>query len=151
MADNRSFAGGAAKRWQDWANLVLALWLFISPWVLNFVVSQAAPGAAGGAVPGGMAGGAAAWNAWVLGVLAFIAALAGLGSYAMWAEWANLVFGIWIFIAPWVLGFSGVYNAAWDHWIVGALIFFIALSGLASPRPAGVGYAHAGDKPRDRP
>ena len=28
------------NRWQDWANVVLAIWLFISPWVLRFATSN---------------------------------------------------------------------------------------------------------------
>lgn len=55
------------NRWQDWANLILAIWLFISPWVLQFGAAvQVAPA---GAVNGpGVAVSHAAWNAWVLGV-----------------------------------------------------------------------------------
>jgi hypothetical protein len=60
--------------WQDWLNVLLAVWLFISPWVLNF----------GGAVDGGtnalgMVAVAiyAAWNAWVLGVIIFLLSLSG--------------------------------------------------------------------------
>ena len=25
-----------SNRWQDWLNLILGAWLFISPWVLGF-------------------------------------------------------------------------------------------------------------------
>src|SRR6185312_17568163 len=66
-----------ANRWQDWANLVLAIWLFISPWVLQFAVGgqTAAPGAGGGAAPAAIGGGTAAWDAWVLGVIIFLVAV----------------------------------------------------------------------------
>ena len=42
-------------RWQDWAILFLAVWLFISPWVLQFGTGPI------------VAVSHAAWNAWVLG------------------------------------------------------------------------------------
>jgi hypothetical protein len=144
-----------ANRWQDWANLVLAIWLFISPWVLQFALGgqAAAPGApGGGAAPAAVGGGTAAWNAWVLGVIIFLVAVSALGRMAASQEWINLVLGIWVFIAPWVLGFVPLQNASWDHWIVGALVFLISAWSLAETRrrPAAVEMAHAGDKPQRR-
>lgn len=41
------------RRWQHSANLVLGIWLFVSPWILQFMVNEL-----------GM------WNAFVLGVAA---------------------------------------------------------------------------------
>ena len=110
---------GYSRRWQDWANLILAIWLFISPWVLQFGVGS----------PGGAA---AAWNAWVLGVIVFLVALSAIGSMELWQEWINLILGAWIFAAPWALGFTRLPAASGDHWGVGALIFLISLSSLSS-------------------
>lgn len=121
---------GRANNWQDWANLVLAIWLFISPWVLNFGAGGANAGAGGSATPAADA----SWNAWVLGVIVFLVALSAIGRMQLWQEWINLVLGIWVFIAPWVLGFAGLGNAAWDHWIVGALVFLISVCILAEVR-----------------
>ncbi len=75
----------------------------------------------------------AAWDAWVLSVIVFLVALSALGRFARGQEWANLLLGAWIFVAPWVLGFAyGLFPAAaWDHWIVGALIFLVSASGLS--------------------
>ena len=47
-----------------------------------------------------------------------------------WQERASVVLAIWIFIAPWVLGFTHLTVASWDHWIVGVLVFLISLSVL---------------------
>lgn len=69
----------------------------------------------------------AAWDAWVLGVLVFLIALSAIGRMEAWQEWINLVLGAWIFVAPWALGFAAMARASWDHWIVGALIFLLAL------------------------
>jgi hypothetical protein len=116
------------NRWQDWDNLILAIWLFISPWVLQFATggSAAQPGA-GAAATGGDVLSYASWNAWVLGVIVFLVALSALGRMEFWQEWITLLLGVWIFIAPWVLGIVGYPRAAWDHWIVGALIFLISV------------------------
>ena len=133
--------------WQDAANVVLAIWLFISPWVLQFA-NAAAPNASAGGISSRM--GDAAWNAWILGVIVFVVALSALGRMQFWQERVTLVLGIWIFIAPWVLGFVGLPRASWDHWIIGALIFLVSAFALSQRRgaPARVDMAHAGDKPR---
>jgi hypothetical protein len=113
-------------RWQDGANLVLAAWLFISPWVLQFAYT----GANGGN------GSLAAWDAWVLGVIVFLVALSAMGRrFVRGQEWVNLLLGIWIFVAPWVLAFAnGNSTPAWDHWIVGALIFLVSAGAISNAR-----------------
>ena len=30
------------KRWQDWINLILGLWTFVSPWVFGFAAGTSA-------------------------------------------------------------------------------------------------------------
>ena len=40
------------RKWQDWANLVLGLWLVLSPWILGFSGTSSAT-----------------WNAVILGLL----------------------------------------------------------------------------------
>ena len=116
-----------AARWQDPANLILAIWFFISPWVLQFGYT----GTAAAGTPT-----LAAWNAWVLSVIVFLVALTAMGRrFVRGQEWVNLLLGIWIFIAPWVLAFAGGNSTpAWDHWIVGVLVFLVSASALASPR-----------------
>jgi hypothetical protein len=108
-------------RWQDWAILVLAIWLFISPWVLRF----------GAGVLASPAVSHAAWDAWVLGIIVFLVALSAIGSIQVWQEYWNLILGAWIFAAPWALGFVGLTRPSWDHWLVGAAIFLLALGSLS--------------------
>jgi len=43
----------------------------------------------------------------------------------------NLIFGAWLFAAPWLYGFaSGA--AGWNAWIMGALIALVAIAALAA-------------------
>jgi hypothetical protein len=119
--------------WQDWANAVLAVWFFISPWVLQF--GAGAPAAGTDATTTGAVQ-AAEWNAWVLSVLVFLVAISAISRMDFWQEYVNLVLSIWIFIAPWVLGFAMLTGAAWDHWIVGVLIFLFSISVLSRARQA---------------
>jgi hypothetical protein len=148
LNENRTIRPWQSSHWQDWANIVLAVWLFISPWVINFG-GNAAGGA--GATPGPANGVAstAAWNAWVLGVIIFLVACSAIARPQAWQEWINLLLGIWLFVAPWTLGFTQLGGAAWDHWIVGALVFILAVWNLQTVRsgPVAAEPGYAGRKP----
>ncbi len=53
-------------------------------------------------------------------------------THMMWTRWIELIAGILLFIAPWVLGYAGNSPANWDSWILGALIAIFAIVGLFS-------------------
>lgn len=95
-------------RFQDWINLVLAAFLFVSPWIFQYADQQAA------------------WNAWISGLVVAVLAIAALVRFAEWEEWINIVLGVWIVLAPWVIGFSAVAAATWSHVILGVLIAALA-------------------------
>lgn len=97
-------------RWQDWVNLILGIWLFIAPWIWSSHM-------------------AAGWNAWVLGVIVVVMALWALATPSMaFPEWVNVIAGIWLFIAPWVLGYYSVgHSAAWNQWVVGVIVFILSI------------------------
>jgi len=103
------------NKWQDWVNLVLAIWMFISPWALAFY-----PGAATASV-------AAAWNAWILAIVIGVFSVAALIKARPWEEWINLIAGVWVFVSPWVLGYSTATIVLWNSLIVGALVFILAI------------------------
>lgn len=108
------------KRWEDWLNLALGVWLFISPWILDF------SGAA-----------AAAWNAYIVGAGFAIFALIALGKPDRWEEWVNVVIGAWAVISPWVLGYSSVTVATWNAVIVGAIVLLVSLEATRAERQQG--------------
>lgn len=105
------------KRPQDWMNLVLAVALFVSPWVMGF---------AGEFMP--------AWNAWIVGVVIGALALATLAWFAEWEEWAEMVIGIWLVVAPWLLDFNTNANAMWTHVVLGLLVAAISAWALWDER-----------------
>src|SRR5579883_1220633 len=86
-----------SNRWQDWVNVLLAIWLFFSPWILQFGNVAAAEPVTGGATS--QAATNAAWNAWVLGVIVFLIAVSAISRMELWQEWLNLLLGAWIFVA----------------------------------------------------
>lgn len=93
------------KHAQDWINLFLAVVLFITPWVLGFAAEQNA-----------------SWNAWISGILVGAVAIGALSFFKEWEEWVNLVLGLWVIAAPWILGFAAITAAMTAHVVLGLLI-----------------------------
>jgi len=108
------------KHWQDPLNLILGLWMLVSPWVLNHQ-AETNP----------------TWNAAILGILIAAVALFTLFRVMAWEEWANVVFGVWLVISPWILGFSGLGAAMWNAVIVGAVVAVLALWALGTDKDIG--------------
>lgn len=108
------------KHWQDTANLILGLWLIASPWALGY------QGAAN-----------ATWNSVLLGLLIGAVALYAMVQVFAWEEWGNALFGAWLVVSPWILGFSGMAAAMWNAVIVGAVVLVLAVWALGTDRDIG--------------
>ena len=93
------------KRAQDLINLILAVCLFISPWVVGFAAEMTP-----------------AYNAWIVGVVIGALAVATLSVFAEWEEWVNMVLGLWLIVSPWLLGFMANANAMGTHVVLGVLV-----------------------------
>jgi len=63
--------------------------------------------------------------------------------WSRWQDWTNVVLGLWVFAAPWVLGYSQVAGAAWDDWIVGLVVLLLGIWALAVPASSGVEWTNA--------
>lgn len=105
----------ASYLWPNWLTLLLAVWLFISPWVLATAVA-----------------GAWAWNFWVVAVVLAVLSIAALAQIAEWEDWVNLVLGVWLFISPWIYGYTGTTNISWNSYIVGVLVGLVSIWGIAA-------------------
>ena len=77
----------ASRRSMDILVAVLAVWLFISPWVLAY-------------------GAADSWNTWIASAIIFLTALSSLSRPRLWQEQLNLVLGGWMFLSPWIFNGS---------------------------------------------
>ena len=105
------------KRWQDWLNLLIGIWLFISPWVIGF--ANASQGAS--------------WNAWILGVAIVVFSAIAVTLPQAWEEVINILLGIWMVISSWVIGVASravETNAV----IVGLLVILFAAWAMAMKR-----------------
>ncbi len=97
--------------YQDWITLVCAVLLFISPWILAFSGDVTATRAA-----------------WITGVVVAIFAVAALVQFAEWEEWVSLLLGVWMIVAPWVVGFSGVGVAVAAFVVLGIVVALASMS-----------------------
>ena len=97
------------RHWQDWASWVLALWLLISPWALDF--SHEDP---------------ATRNAVIVGALLLALEVVTLSAFRSWEEWANILVGVWLILSALVLPLaSGA--ARLNFGLVGAMVVALAL------------------------
>jgi hypothetical protein len=87
--------------------LILAILLFLSPWVFAFTYELARE------------------ESWAVGLLLTIASATALFALRSWKEWLILLLGLWLVAAPWLLGFP--HAAAMKiHVGVGLVIAYLA-------------------------
>jgi len=101
---------------QDAGKLVLALWLFVAPWMLHY--SQAP-------LP--------LWNSYVVAFIVAVFSVAAMLKFTKWEEWINIVAGFWLIASPWVLGYTAILGptatlpATANHLAVGLAIVILSL------------------------
>jgi hypothetical protein len=91
----------------DLYNLLLAMFLLISPWLFA------------------RANGTAAMDLRLSGAAIAILSLAAMLAFASWEEWTNLLLGVWLIVSPWVLGFAHTH-AMHISIAVGVVVAFLA-------------------------
>jgi len=47
-------------------------------------------------------------------------------------SWIYLILGVWIFVSPWLLGFSDNMMALWSNLIVGLILVIAAVYGMSN-------------------
>lgn len=107
----------AWTKWQDWGVLVLGILLLVAPWIFGTATTHAL----------------IAWNAGIVGVALVASTLWAFAQASVSATewgyiaWFQLILGVWLIIAPWLLGFAAIGTAAWTAWIVGIFVVVIAV------------------------
>ena len=89
-------------------NILLGIWLIISPWVFGYVSAGPAP----------------MWNSVVVGALVVILAATRFSTphTAPGLSWTNLVLGLWTIASPWIYVYENLDNAMWDNVATGIAI-----------------------------
>jgi hypothetical protein len=104
-----------------WVNAVAGVWLILSPAVLAY------------------GNGTAAAVDMVLGVAIIVTALWAANSVAVAAVWTQILLAVWLFIAPWALGYSYVSRALGNDLVVATVVALIALASTTARRVPGTG------------
>jgi hypothetical protein len=101
-------------------DIVAGVWLIIAPFVLGYSV-----------VP------AALWNDLLVGLAIIVLSAtrtAGEGYRMAWPSWTNVALGVWLILAPFILGYSTITAALWNDIILGVIVGGLALwSALTTP------------------
>jgi hypothetical protein len=91
----------------DVYSLLVAVFLFVSPWLFAY------------------ANGTVRLDFWITsGLIAAISAVAIL-AFSEWEDWLNLLLGLWLVLAPWLLGFAHT-KAMHMSIAVGCLVAYLA-------------------------
>jgi hypothetical protein len=107
-------------QWQDALNLLLGIWLAVSPFALSYA-DQAIP----------------AWNAHATGITIAGVAAAAMIAYRFWEEWINAILAAWLIVSLWILDLGGLQAAAWNQVVVGILVGSLALHSAATSHGSG--------------
>jgi hypothetical protein len=112
-----SYTEEPGKSGISWINILLGIWVLISPFVLTFTSPSAI------------------WNNVVAGIIVGILAIIRLSTHHQpgWS-WINVLLGIWLIISPFVLAFA-TGAAMWNNVILGIIIGVLALSNAFAATP----------------
>ena len=92
----------------SWVNILLGIWVIVSPFVLAFHSPNAM------------------WSNVITGVAVCILTTVRLSMHEPGWSWLNLISGIWLVISPFVLFLGGA--AMWNNVILGIIIGAFALT-----------------------
>jgi len=96
----------------SWINLILGIWLILAPFVLGSLGLRATVG-----------------NDMILGILLIASSwwiLAAM-TQAVGVSWFQMLCGIWLVIAPFVLRYRDVSHALANDVVVGVIVFVVGL------------------------
>lgn len=101
------------KRWPDWIEALIGLWIIASPWAVKHTMPSDT-------------GTLTMWNLWTVGVAVLVIAAIALFAFRAWEEWTNAIVGLWLLASPWLLGFSTSAALMWNAVIAGTLVWIFA-------------------------
>jgi len=97
-------------------NTLIGIWVFVSPWVY------------------GAGSNGNAWNSWIVGALiAIIAIIRSANPLTTRAlGWVNMILGAWLFISPWIYGYTANSGRFINSLCAGAIVFILSLYGATA-------------------
>lgn len=96
------------RPWEDWLGMGLGALTVFSPWALgadDLLI---------------------ALNGLVAGLVIYSVSALELRMVEIWEDWLNLLLGLWLFSAPWTLGYDELAALAGSHHLLGGLVVALA-------------------------
>ncbi len=102
-------------------NILVGVWLVLAPFALRFHQVEAA-----------------FWNSVIVGVvMAIVAMLRAFKPLRFQAlSWASIVFGLWLLVSPFLLGFGTMIAPTLSHLLIGVIVTVLALWSALGARQA---------------
>ncbi len=109
----------------NWVVAIVGVWEVLAPFILGYSAVTAA-----------------VWNAVIVGIAVIVfavwSALSNNLGTSRALDWITAIIGLWLIVAPFILGFTGVTAALWNAIIVGIVIAVLeAWSALSLPSAMG--------------
>lgn len=103
-------------------NILLGIWLIISPWIYGYTAANGVGGV---------------WNSVIVGIIiAVLAAIRFFGAFSQaWMSWINALLGLWMIISPWVYNYTLDTGRMWNSIIVGILVVIFGVWSALASRP----------------
>jgi len=111
-------------KWLNWIIVVAGIWEVLASFILGYSATTSAM-----------------WDAIVVGIVLIVlgawAALANSSSTIKILSWINAVLGLWLIVAPFIIGYSNVVTAMWNDIIVGIIVIVLGVwAALTGHTPA---------------
>lgn len=102
-------------------NILAGLWLVLAPWALAYGTVEPA-----------------LWNSVIIGLAVAVLAIVRVGMPLQYEgiSWINFVLGIWLILAPFILGFGAIELAMWNSVVVGVIVLALAAWSAVATRNA---------------
>ena len=91
--------------WRDSIELVIGLWLLVSPLALGFFSNPTA-----------------SMTTIAVATVVFFISQLGLANQQPWEEWVNLIAAGILIVSPWLFGYAAETAATWNAIIAGGLL-----------------------------
>lgn len=98
-------------------NIIAAIWMIISPFMLRFTGMQDAM-----------------WNSFIVGFAVLLLAWGRAANPVRYVglSWLNFLLGVWSFISPFVLMYSAFPRPTWNNIVVGVIVAVLGIWGAVS-------------------
>jgi len=100
----------SASGWKSSIELVIGLWLLLSPLALGFFSSPSA-----------------SLVTILVATTVFFVSQLGIANQQPWEEWVNLIAAVILLASPWVMGYSDISVAVWNSVVCGGLLILLTV------------------------